>query len=51
MTITVRTGDAPQIEAFLVERDYECNAAATEHDDGESLTAVRESTSGEIDAG
>jgi ribosomal protein S18 acetylase RimI-like enzyme len=51
MTITVRTGDAPQIEAFLVERIYEYNAAATGHDDGESFTAVPESSSGEIEAG
>ena len=51
MTITVRTGDAPQIEAFLVERIYEYNAAATGHGDSEPFTAVRESTSGEIDAG
>ena len=51
MTITVRTGDAPQIEAFLVERIYEYNAAATGHDDGESFTAVRESSPGDIEAG
>ena len=51
MTIIVRTGDAPQIEAFLVDRIYEYNAAATGHDDGESFTAVRESSSGDIEAG
>jgi ribosomal protein S18 acetylase RimI-like enzyme len=51
VTIKVRTGDAPRIEAFLAERIYEYNAAATGHDDGESFTAVRESSSGEIEAG
>jgi ribosomal protein S18 acetylase RimI-like enzyme len=51
MTITIRTGDAPQLEAFLAERIYEYNAAATGHDDGESFTAVRESSSGDIEAG
>jgi N-acetylglutamate synthase-like GNAT family acetyltransferase len=51
MTITVRTGDAPQIEAFLSQRIYEFNAAATGYDDGETFTAIRESTSGAIEAG
>jgi ribosomal protein S18 acetylase RimI-like enzyme len=51
VTITVRTGDAPQIEAFLAERIYEYNAAATGHDDGESFTAVREGSAGDIEAG
>ena len=51
MTITIRTGDAPQIEAVLAERIYEYNAAATGRDDGEAFTAIRESSSGEIEAG
>jgi ribosomal protein S18 acetylase RimI-like enzyme len=51
VTITIHTGDAPQVEAFLAERIYEYNAAATGRDDGESFTAIRESTSGEIEAG
>lgn len=51
MTITIRTGDAPQIEAFLAERIYEYNAGATGRDDGESFTAVRENSSGDIEAG
>jgi len=51
VTITIRTGDAPQLEAFLVERIYEFNAAATGHDDGESFTGIRESSSGDIEAG
>lgn len=51
MTITVRTGDAPQIETFLAQRIYEFNAAATGHDDGESFNATREGSSGDIEAG
>ena len=51
MTITLRTGDAPQVEAFLAARIYEYNAAVTGRDDGESFTAIRESVSGEIEAG
>ena len=51
MTITIRTGDAPPLEAFLAERIYEYNAAATGHDDGESFTACRENSSGEVEAG
>jgi N-acetylglutamate synthase-like GNAT family acetyltransferase len=51
MTITVRTGDAPQIETFLADRIYEYNATATGHDDGESFTAIRENSAGDIEAG
>ncbi|HKS55399.1 MAG TPA: GNAT family N-acetyltransferase [Steroidobacteraceae bacterium] len=51
MSITLRTGDAPQIESFLADRLYEYNAAATGHDDGESFTAIRESESRGIEAG
>jgi N-acetylglutamate synthase-like GNAT family acetyltransferase len=51
VTIKVRAGDAPQIEAFLADRIYEYNAAATGHDDGESFTAIRESSAGDIEAG
>ena len=51
MTITVRSGDAQQIETFLADRIYEYNAAATGHDDGESFTAIRESGAGCIEAG
>ena len=47
----IRTGDAPQVEAFLAERIYEYNAAATGQDDGESFTAIRESSAGNIEAG
>jgi GNAT superfamily N-acetyltransferase len=49
--IAVRAGDAPEIEAFLAERIYEHNAAATGYRDAESFTAVRESAPGTIEAG
>ena len=49
--IEVRTGDAPQVEAFLAERIYEYNAAATGYHDGESFTAICEGESGNIEAG
>ena len=51
MTVTIRSGDSPQLEAFLAERIYEFNAAATGYDDGESFTAVREGRSGDVEAG
>lgn len=50
-SITVRTGDDPQFEAFLAERIYEFNAAATGYHDAESFNAGRQSESGTIDAG
>jgi ribosomal protein S18 acetylase RimI-like enzyme len=49
-TIAVRTGNA-ELEAFLAQRIYEYNAAATGYHDGESFTAVRQSESGDVDAG
>jgi len=49
--IEVRTGDAPQVEAFLAERIYEYNAAATGYHDGESFIAICEGESGNIEAG
>jgi GNAT superfamily N-acetyltransferase len=49
--IAVRVGDAPLIEAFLAERIYEYNAAATGYHDAESYTAVQEDGSGAIEAG
>ena len=39
--IAVRVGDAPEIEAFLAQRIYEHNAAATGYDDAESFTALK----------
>ena len=50
-TIDVHTGDAPGLEAFLVQRIYEYNAAATGYHDGETFTASHQSGSGEIQAG
>jgi GNAT superfamily N-acetyltransferase len=50
-TISVRTGDAPEIEASLAQRIYEYNAAATGYHDGESFTAVHQSESGNLEAG
>jgi len=50
-TIAVRTGDAPELEAFLAQRIYEYNAAVTGYHDGESFTASCQSESGDIEAG
>jgi ribosomal protein S18 acetylase RimI-like enzyme len=49
--IVVRVGDAPEVEAFLVERIYEFNAAATGYRDGESFSATHRDKSGVIQAG
>ena len=49
--IAVRAGYAPWVEAFLAERIYEYNAAATGYHDAESFSAVRENGSGAIEAG
>ena len=49
--IKIHTGDAPDLEAFLVQRIYEFNAAATGYRDGETFTASHRSDSGEIQAG
>jgi len=51
VTITLRTGDVSQIESFLVDRIYEYNAAATGYDDGLAFSAVRQNSSGDIEAG
>ena len=50
-SIAVRVGDARWIEAFLSERIYEHNAAATGYHDAESFTAVHRDRSGAIEAG
>jgi ribosomal protein S18 acetylase RimI-like enzyme len=50
-TIAVCTGDAPDVDAFLAERIYEYNAAATGYYDGESYSAVHRNEAGEIVAG
>jgi hypothetical protein len=39
--IPVQVGDAPQVEAFLAERIYEYNAAATGYHDAQSFSALR----------
>jgi ribosomal protein S18 acetylase RimI-like enzyme len=50
-TIVIRTGDAPDVDAFLAERIYEYNAAATGYHDAESYSAVRRDDAGQIVAG
>ena len=51
MKARLRVGEAPEIEAFLAERIYEYNAAATGYRDAESFTAVQEDESGTVEAG
>lgn len=52
MSVTeIRTGSAPELEAFLVERIYEHNAAATGYNDAESFSASRQDDAGRIEAG
>ena len=48
--IAIRAGDAPEVEAFLAERIYEYNAAATGYHDAESFTAVQDND-GTVEAG
>ena len=49
--ITVRSGEAPEIEAFLAERIYEYNSQATGYYDGESFSASHVNDAGGIEAG
>ena len=49
--IAVHRGDAPEIEAFLAERIYEHNAAATGYHDAESFTAIQRDAAGAVEAG
>ena len=49
--IAVYRGDAPEIEAFLAQRIYEYNAAATGYNDAESFTAVQKDAAGAVEAG
>jgi len=49
--IAVRTGDAPELEAFLAQRIYEFNATATGYHDGGSFTAVHQGAAGKVEAG
>lgn len=41
-TITIRVGDAPELDAYLAERIYEYNAAATGYRDAELFSAAAE---------
>lgn len=50
-TIAIRADEAPELEAFLAERIYEHNAAATGYHDAESFAASCRSESGVIQAG
>ena len=49
--IDVRVGEDPQFEAFLSDRIYEYNAAATGYHDAEVFHAAWHSDSGAVEAG
>jgi len=49
--VSVRAGEAPEIEAFLADRLYEFNAEATGYFDGESFSATQQDETGAIRAG
>ncbi len=49
--IVIRSGDAPEVEAFLAARIYEHNAAATGYYDADSFTATVTTRAGAIEAG
>lgn len=49
--VTIRIGEAPEIQAFLAERIYEFNAKATGYFDGESFSSVERDESGVIRGG
>jgi GNAT superfamily N-acetyltransferase len=51
MDIAIHTGDTAELEAFLAERIYEYNAAASGYSDGQTFAAIRKSESGDIEAG
>lgn len=50
-TIAIRAGSAPELEAFLVQRIYEYNAAVTGYHDAELFTAACKTESGTVEAG
>jgi len=50
-TVTIEIGDALDLEAFLADRIYEFNAAATGYRDAESFAASCRSDAGRITAG
>jgi N-acetylglutamate synthase-like GNAT family acetyltransferase len=49
--IAIHTGEVQEFEAFLAQRIYEYNAAATGYHDGELFAAIREGESGNVEAG
>lgn len=49
--IAIRLGDAPELEAYLAERIYEYNAAATGYQDAELFSAAQATESGAVEAG
>ena len=49
--IAIRAGEVPDLAAFLEERIYESNAAATGYNDAEVFSAARVSDCGDIEAG
>ena len=49
--ITIRAGEAPEIQAFLAERVYEFNSKVTGFFDGESFSGIQRDESGVIRAG
>ncbi len=49
--IVMLLGDNPQVEAFLAQRIYEYNAAATGYRDAESFSALRRGDGGLIEGG
>jgi len=49
--ITLRVGEAPDVEAFLAERIYEFNSRATGYSDAESFSGTHEDESGVVRAG
>lgn len=49
--IAIRLGDAAELEAYLTERIYEYNAAATGYHDAELFSAAQTNESGAVEAG
>ncbi|MEJ8837469.1 GNAT family N-acetyltransferase [Ramlibacter sp. AN1133] len=49
--IHIRRGEAPEFEAFLCERIYAYNAAATGYHDAECFSAALEGQDGAVEAG
>lgn len=50
-TIAMQVGDGPEVEAFLAQRIYEYNVAATGYDNAESFTAALRDEHGAVEAG